>query len=193
MSAKYLETIRAVDGKIFNLKYHQKRYESVLNSLSCSNFKNLGDYLSPPREGTFRCRVVYSVDEISVVYYKYEKKSISSLRLVYDDAISYSMKSIDRAGIEALYALKGKADDILIIKNSLVSDTSIANIAFKKGEVWITPSKPLLKGTTRARLLDEGVIIEAEIGVEELKNFSQVALLNAMVGFDRLQECEFLI
>ncbi len=193
MLTKYLETIRAVDGEIFNLEYHQKRYESVLNSLSCSDFKNLGEYLSPPNAGTFRCRLIYTADEISVEYYKYEKKNISSLKLVYDDNIDYSIKSIDRDRLNALYALKGSADDILIIKNSLITDTSIANIALKKKDRWVTPLKPLLKGTTRSRLLDAGAIIEADIRVEELESFSQIALLNAMIDFDILQECEFLI
>lgn len=193
MSGKYLETIRAVDGKIFNLEHHQKRYESVLKSLSINSFKNLSDYLSPPSKGTFRCRLVYSEDEIIVEYYKYKKKCISSLKLIYDNKIQYSVKSLNRDKIEALYALKESADDILIIRNSFVTDTSIANIAFKKGNIWITPSNPLLKGTTRARLLDEKIIVEADIRVEELENFSQIALFNAMIDFDILQECKFLI
>jgi len=74
-----------------------------------------------------------------------------------------------------------------------VTDTSIANIAFYDNGMWKTPKNPLLKGTTRARLIDEGKLIEADIRVNELRNFSKVALLNAMIDFDVLQECEFLI
>jgi 4-amino-4-deoxychorismate lyase len=76
----------------------------------------------------------------------------------------------------------------LIIKNELVTDTSIANIAFFDGEKWLTPKKPLLKGTTRARLLENGEIFEADIDVHTLKNYTQVALLNAMIDFDIISE-----
>lgn len=193
MTLKYLETIRAVDGEIFNLEYHQRRYEAVLNALGCTDFKKISDYLYPPDEGIYRCRLMYSLDKISVNYHQYEKKIIKRLNLVYDDKIDYSIKLIDRGEVDALYALRGIADDVLIIKNSLVTDTSIANIAFKKNNIWITPSTPLLKGTTRARLLDEGKIIEADIKVEELSTFTQIALINAMIDFDILHECEFLI
>jgi 4-amino-4-deoxychorismate lyase len=65
-----------------------------------------------------------------------------------------------------------------------VTDTSIANVAFYKDGLWFTPKKPLLEGTTRARLLNAGKIIEKDIGVKELKNYSKVALMNAMIDFD---------
>ena len=90
--------------------------------------------------------------------------------------------------------MREEGDDILIIKDLLVTDTSIANIAFEtSGGEWITPKNPLLKGTTRARLLDEGKLKEADIRVHELRSFTKVALLNAMIDFDVLDRCEFLI
>jgi len=74
-------------------------------------------------------------------------------------------------------------DEIIIEQNGYLTDTTIANIAFYDGERWITPAKPLLKGTMRAKLLDEGLLHEKEIKKEDLKNYSQVALINAMIGF----------
>ena len=62
-----------------------------------------------------------------------------------------------------------------------------------KNGIWFTPRNPLLKGTTRARLLSVGKIVESDIRVQELRSFSQVALLNAMVDFDILERFEFLI
>jgi 4-amino-4-deoxychorismate lyase len=59
--------------------------------------------------------------------------------------------------------------------------------------MWLTPKTPLLNGTTRQRLLDDGKIVEAEIKVHELRRFTKVALLNAMIGFDILERYEFLI
>ena len=119
-----------------------------------------------------------------MTYHEYKKREINSLKLVYDDRIDYSLKSTSRDELDALYALRGKCDDILIVKNSLVTDTSIANIAFYDSKKWITPASPLLKGTTRARLLDDGKIFESDVYLDDFKSFSKVALLNAMINFD---------
>ncbi len=184
MSSTYLETIRAVDGEVYNLSYHQKRYENVLSSLGFNNFKNLSNYLQPPSVGIYKCRLIYDENIINVTYHPYKKREIKSLKLIYDDTIEYSKKSTSRVAIDKLFAKKGKCDDILIIKDSLVCDTSIANVAFYSSGVWSTPSKPLLNGTTRQRLLDDGKIIEKEIRVQDLHNYSKIALLNAMIDFD---------
>jgi 4-amino-4-deoxychorismate lyase len=184
----YLETIRAVDGEVYHLEYHQKRYEKVLTSFGVSEFKNLQDYLNPPSSGLYRCRVVYSLDKVDVTYHAYKKRDINSLKLVYDETIEYSKKSTDRKNIDKLFDMRDKCDDILIVQNSLVKDTSIANVAFYNSGVWYTPSKPLLNGTTRQRLLDEGKIIEEKIKVQDLQKYSKVALLNAMIDFDIIRQ-----
>ena len=187
----FLETIRAVDGEVFHLPYHQKRYESVLKSLGFNDFENLQEYIKPLETGTYRCRLTYNAHNIEVTYHEYKKREVKSLKLVYDDTIDYSKKSTSREIIDNLFEKKEECDDILIVKNSFVCDTSIANVAFYKDGVWSTPSKPLLAGTTRQRLLDEGKIIEAEIKVDDLKNYSKVALLNAMIDFDIISNMTF--
>jgi len=82
---------------------------------------------------------------------------------------------------------KGSTDEILIVQNTLITDTSIANIAFFDGERWLTPKEPLLIGTTRARLLDEQKIFEQDINVADLHKFTAFALMNAMIGFDEIK------
>lgn len=182
--SSYLETIKAVDGKIFNIFYHQKRYESVLNSFGIQKYENLLEYLNPPQKGLYRCRVVYSFDTISVTYHLYKKRDIQTLKLVYDDNIKYDLKLENRERLNDLFQQKNNCNDILIVKNRLITDTTIANIAFFKNGIWFTPKEPLLKGTTRARLLDEGKIVEKSIRVTDIFNYTQVALLNAMIDFD---------
>ncbi len=189
----FLETIKVVDGEIFNLDYHQNRYESVLESLGVQKKEDLSIYINPPEFGLYRCRLLYTKDTIDVSYHKYKKRDISSLKLVFDNTIEYSNKSTCRDDIDKLFDKKEDCDDILIIKNLLVTDTSIANIAFYTDNGWITPKQPLLKGTTRARLIEEGKLSEIDIKVQDLRNFSKVALLNAMIDFDILDRCEFLI
>ncbi|MEN8302905.1 MAG: aminotransferase class IV family protein [Campylobacterota bacterium] len=194
MSSTFLETIRVVDGEIFNLKYHQERYESVLSSLGVKEMQNLREFINPPEWGLYKCRLIYDTQNIKVTFHEYKKRDITTLKVIFENDIEYAYKSTDRGDLDALFEKREECDDILIIKDLLVSDTSVANIAFQtsSGE-WLTPKNPLLKGTTRARLLDEGKIREADIKVHELRSFSKVALLNAMIDFEILDRCEFLI
>ncbi len=193
MKSNFVETIKILDGKIHNLEYHQLRYESVLNSFGVEVYQSLCDFIEPPEWGLYRCRLLYNKESIEVEYHPYKKREISSFKLMFDNDISYSQKSINREHIDTLFEQREDADEILIIKNLMVTDTSIANIAFYRDGSWLTPREPLLKGTTRERLLDEGVIQEADIKANELRSFSKIALLNAMIEFDIIDEFEFLI
>ena len=183
-SNTYLETIKIQDGEIFHLEYHQKRYERVLSFLGLQEFSDLSKYISPPLEGLYRCRVVYDEESVEVTYHPYVKRDINNLKIIYDDTIEYTHKSTARDEINALFAKRGRYDDILIVKNSFITDTSIANIALKKDDIWYTPASPLLRGTTRERLLRKGYIVEKDIHLDEVYDYSEVALLNAMIDFD---------
>ena len=184
-SKMYLETIRSVDGSIKNIAYHQERYESVLRYFGVFEFQNLECYLHPPQSGLYRCRLLYDLEgNISVTYHKYHKRNISSLKLLHDETIEYTFKSIKREKIDRLFALREEFDDVLIVKNNLLRDTTVANIALYCDGIWFTPKTPLLRGTTRERLLREGKIIERDIHVDTIYNYSRVALLNAMIDFD---------
>ncbi len=177
---QYLETIKALDGTLYNLEYHQKRLDKTVKNANII----LKDIIIPPLSGLFRCRVVYNNNNYEVSYHPYKKKNIQTLKLVFADAISYARKYAERSQIDALTRQKSLCDDILIVKNGLITDTSIANVAFKYKSNWVTPKKPLLYGTTRTRLLEKHKIIEEDICVKDLENFTQVALMNAMVDFD---------
>ncbi len=195
---EFFETIKIENAQVFYLSYHQKRYESVLRSFGVYEYKNLKDYIDPPAKGLYRCRLVYKVHKkthsIDVAYIPYKKKDIQSLQVVYDDTLEYRYKSTNRDRINKLFLARGRCDDILVVKNSLVTDTSIANIAFyDDAKGWITPKEPLLKGTTRERLLEEGFLSEKDIEVQELKHFSKIALVNAMIGFDVIKGCQILL
>ena len=187
----FLETIKVLDGEVYNISYHQERYENVQRSLGATNCKNLKDYLHPPSNGLYRCRVVYTSDTIEVTYHPYVKKEVHSLKIVYDDAIEYSKKTTNREAIDRLYEKRGSCDDILISRNNLVSDTSIANIALYKEGIWYTPASPLLNGTTRQRYIDNGVLKPKDIDVDTLKEYTRVALLNAMIDFDIITNISF--
>ncbi|MBN2816979.1 MAG: aminotransferase class IV [Campylobacterales bacterium] len=183
MSKAYLETIKALNGELFHLQYHQERLNKALD-ISSNKPHSLKDILSPPPFGLYRCRVVYDHENISVEYIPYVKRRVERLKIIYNDEITYEKKYADRKLIDTLFTLRGECDDILMVKSGLIRDTSIANIAFFDGDKWITPKRPLLEGTTRARYLNEKKIIAQDIFVDDLASFSKVALLNAMIDFD---------
>lgn len=188
MNKKYIETIKSVNGVVYNLAYHQQRLESVLSTLTNATIHNLLESLNPPQNATFRCRVVYDENNIEVEYIPYVKRQVRSLKLVYSDDIEYSKKYKNRELLDELFMLKADYDDILIVKSGLVTDTSIANIAFYDGFEWITPKRPLLKGTMRQKCLETKNLSQKDIFVDDLKNYKKVALMNAMIDFDIIAE-----
>lgn len=180
---KYFETIKCEDFEIFNLEYHEKR---VANSIGLN--LNLQEYIYPPTNELLRCKVIYNENEIlSVDFFPYKKREIKSFKVINDDKINYSKKYLDRSSLDRLFDKKDTCDEIIIVKNGLLTDTSIANIAIFDGNSWLTPKKPLLLGTTRARLLKEGKILEKDIDLKMLKNAKKIALMNAMIDFDILE------
>ena len=184
MSKKYLESIKLIDGELYHLEYHQKRVESVVGR----GIYRLQDMLVPPSEGLYRCRILYDAISFDVEYLSYQKRKIQTFKLIHDDFIEYSKKYAERSPLENLLQHRAECDDIIIVKNGLLTDTSIANIAFFDGERWLTPKTPLLQGTTRERLLDEGKIEKRDIGLQDIQSFKKIALMNAMIDFDIIAE-----
>jgi 4-amino-4-deoxychorismate lyase len=182
----FFETIKIQDSEPMHLEYHQKRYESVLSHFNKKDFKTLKDYIDAPKNGLYRCRLVYTpddIDNIKVEYFEYKKRDVRTLKIIHDNEIEYTLKSTNRTALDELFLKREDAQDILIVKDNLITDTTIANIAFFDG-IWKTPRTPLLKGTTRQRLLEASQIYEADIRVEAIQGFSKVALFNAMIDFD---------
>ncbi len=180
----YFETIKCDDYEVFNLDYHTQR---VSNTLALNI--NLGEYIYPPNNKLLRCKLIYDESGVlSVDYFIYKKREINSFKLIYDDEITYSKKYLNRDSLDKNFEKKENAHEIIIVKNGFITDTSIANIAIYLNNIWITPKKPLLLGTTRARYLKEGKIIEKDISVDDLQKASKIALMNAMIDFDILED-----
>lgn len=180
-----IESICCVDGAIKNVHYHNMRMnKSRLDLFGCKDAINILDYITihePVNKGIWKIRIHYDEAITSIEYELYKKKSIQSLKVVYDDTIDYSFKYADRSHIAKLFEERNKADDILIIKNGFVTDSSSANVVFYDGYKLLTPTTPLLPGTKRAKLIDEGKIIEKIIKVKDISSFSHVNLINAFL------------
>jgi 4-amino-4-deoxychorismate lyase len=178
-----IETIKIENGHIYNIEWHNLRFNSSRKELfGVEKSLYLQKYITPPKNSLFRCRILYDKDIISIEYIPYQVRKIKTFKIVEAD-IDYRYKYSNRMQIEQMKAKALPFDEIIIEKNELITDTSIANIAFYDGKSWLTPKKPLLKGTMRAKLLSEKRLIEKDIKSEELKEFSHFALMNAMIGF----------
>jgi 4-amino-4-deoxychorismate lyase len=136
-----------------------------------------------PREPLLRCRVVYGRELVSVECTPYSPREIRTLEVVHVGELTYDYKFLDRTPLDRLVAASD-ADDVLIIREGLVTDASFANVVFIRNTEWITPSTPLLRGTRRADLLSRGRIRESSVRVEEIGGFSHVMLINALRGPD---------
>ncbi len=174
-----------MDGEIINPSYHSRRMnESRLNLLNRTDSYDIRDIVTVPEDcmrGIYKCRIVYSEKILDVTIEKYTRRNISSLKLVYDDTIDYSYKFENKERLLSLQARRGGCDDILIVKNGQITDTSFSNIIFFNGRSWVTPASPLLKGTKRAHLLAEGLIQEERVTIEDIPSFRDAALINAML------------
>lgn len=181
MCPVYFESIRVADGKVFHLDYHQRRVERI----SAVQLQEAVDRVSLPQKGLYKLRISYTPTAIlRTDIQAYTPKDIDSLKGVYDDHIDYSLKSEDRSALNRLHRLRESCDDVLIIKNGRVTDTSYCNILFSDGAKWITSDTPLLEGTCRARLIEEEKVGVEEIRVTDLHAFKYYMLVNAMLDFD---------
>jgi 4-amino-4-deoxychorismate lyase len=181
--ALLLETIRCEDGYIHHLPYHQSRCTySRQQCFATKDSLDLASILEPPKQGVYRCRILYNKSIQKIEYIPYETKEIQSLNII-TSSIEYPLKYANREALNTLKALSPQSDDILIEKDGYLRDTSIANIAFYNGKTWHTPKYPLLHGTMRQNMIDKGRIEVKEIHINHLSSYSKVALMNAMIGF----------
>ena len=147
----------------------------------------LADILSHecvPSEGLFKTRIIYDSEIKKIEFVPYIMRPVQSLKLIHDNSISYKYKFLDRATLDNLFAQRAEADDILIVRDGLITDTWYANIILKKEGRWFTPDSYLLNGTMRQSLLDAGLVEEIRIGVSDLKQYQSARMINSMLGMD---------
>lgn len=183
------ESIRVTDGQLLNLPYHQQRVAKWSNANLATYINNNANY---PSTGTHKLRITYRKDGIyGHSIEPYTPRIVESLRLTIEDNIDYEKKFNDRTVFDNLMARRGDCDDILIIKNGIVTDTSFANIVFFDGQNWVTPETPLLEGTCRARLIDQNIITPRVIMPTDLTLFSKFMIINSMLDFDTQRAVEY--
>ncbi len=181
------ETVKIENGKIYNLEFHQKRVENAYKNFFKSKCKlNLAEVIQDfPKKNLYRAKIIYNIQGLAdISYYIYSKREIKNLMLIEVPNIDYSYKYLNREIFEKINK-KFNADEFIITKNGYLTDTTISNTAFyhTQKQQWHTPDKPLLYGTTLDRHIKSKKLKPKQIHYKDLKNYSKIALLNAMAGF----------
>lgn len=181
------ESIKILNGVPLNIRWHENRIRRSLDEISLPYDKDIPLNIPIPdefKQGIVKCRYTFGKVSGKISFEFYKKKSIRTLKLVTSDTIDYHLKFCDRRLLDSLYEKRNGCDDILIVKNGFITDTSISNVVFFDDNKWYTPARPLLKGTCRERLLENGLISEMEIHQNDLRSFRYCKLINAMRDFD---------
>jgi 4-amino-4-deoxychorismate lyase len=176
------------NSQIKNEQYHESRFRksymqqykthpsySLFDGIHLTNLDNTLKY---------KVRIGYKQNGTRYSISEYENSIPTTLKLVNDETISYAIKRNNRKKLNLLFKQKGDFEDVLIVKNGLITDASYSNILLNDGKQIVTPSTPLLEGTCRARLLDENKITEKRISEADLQNFESFQLVNALNDFD---------
>ena len=195
-----LETILYRHGKLQHLPWHQARFDQTRFELfGQRNTLDLSSYFEawyrtqahPFEEDAadayyHRYRILYDAQGIHFAeMVKTKRRTVKTLQLVFDDALEYAYKWADRQALETHFnRVSANADDFLLVRGGLLTDTYTANIAFFDGQQWVTPAKPLLYGTKRAQLLAQKLIEPADLQVSDLTHFQEARLINASTDLE---------
>lgn len=190
-SPLFIESICIQDGKAPLITYHHRRANKTrLDHYDCERLLDLSKEidLSKGTSERTKCRIIYGKEIISIEYKPYTIRPIKSLQIVdVDTTYAYSYKFQNRKKLDEYYSRRGQADDIIMIKKGFVTDSYYGNLAFLKDGLWFTPMNPMLEGTRRAQLIENGKLIERQIARDEIQEFDSVRIFNAMIEFGEVE------
>ena len=147
----FIETIRVEDGTFVRPELHlQRMRQTVREAYGVASGFDLADGSIPlqHRKGTVKCRIVYGRSLSEISFAPYVPREIRSLRLVAaDDELDYHLKYADRSALARLLQRRDDCDEILIVRDGAITDTSYSNVAFFDGRKYVTPDTFLLYGS----------------------------------------------
>lgn len=185
--SRFIESIKIEDQQMYLLDLHQRRVDETFAHFGKEGSLNLEKIykgLEHDGDGLFKLKISYDLDKnFSTQIIPYAISELDSFKLVENNSYDYSFKFEDRAPLE-LMLRQAKTNEIIIVKNNHITDTSFSNILFKKGKDWYTPTTSLLNGVQRQHLLKTKKIKQTEITVQNLTEYSHFQLINAMNDFD---------
>lgn len=184
---QFIESIKIEDQEIFLLEYHQKRVNETFRQFgkeTSIDLEKIVKNLQHDEDGLYKLRIVYDLErKFTTQLIPYAIAEIDDFQLVENNNIDYSFKYENRKEF-AVMKEEARSEEIIIVKNNRVTDTSFSNLLFLKGKEWYTPNTYLLNGVQRQYLLKNKKIKEAEITLQNLKEFSHFQIINALNDFD---------
>ena len=184
---QFIESIKIEDQEIFLLDYHQKRVNETFKQFgkeTSIDLEKIFKNLQHDEDGLYKLRIVYDLDrKYTTQLIPYAIPEIDDFKLVENNTIDYSFKYENRKELNMMKE-KAKAEEIIIVKNNRITDTSFSNLLFQKGKDWFTPDTYLLNGVQRQYLLKNKKIKEAEITLQNLREFSHFQIINALNDFN---------
>ncbi|HBG69455.1 MAG: hypothetical protein A2W93_01420 [Bacteroidetes bacterium GWF2_43_63] len=178
----FFETIRVVNGVIQHADFHHERMrKTCISNFNEFHFEKVLDHLELPEKGIMKLNIWYNKTEMEIRFSEYIPAIIKKIALVEcNPDFDYSFKCTDRSYLNKLLQSTPGADEIVIVKNGMVTDTSKANIVFEKDGVFYTPDTFLLNGTMRQFLLTTGKVTEKAIKAEDISEYERIYFINAM-------------
>lgn len=187
--SRFIESIKVEDQKIFLTELHQKRMNDTFSNFGkeCKiDIYSLFVNLEHDEDGLYKFRIEYDLDNnFKTQIIPYAISEHDDFELVIDNEIDYNYKSAERTQFQKLKN-DISADEIIIVKENQITDTSYSNLLFLKDKTWFTPKSYLLNGVMRQSLLASKKIKETEINLNDIKEFSHFQLINALNDFDEM-------
>jgi 4-amino-4-deoxychorismate lyase len=185
----YFESIKLRDGQIYLWPLHAERMERTIYDHHHKKIEwapLLKALTSVPKKGLYKLRIEYNAGHFTIAFHSYHPRHIKKLYAIETHDLMYSYKYTDRTMLEKYTALLSASEDIVIIRQGQVTDSSYSNLAFFDGSHWYTPLTCLLEGVKRKDLISRGILIPTILAVHDLHRFSKLSLINAMLDLDEL-------
>lgn len=195
-----IETIRVQDGSISLLPLHLERMQTSLETLglvdcpmmrlitSSRLSQELVNYVQSHStifpSPTLKLRITYTHRGVQTcTLTAYNIRPVERLRLWHvSENFCYSLKRSDRANLDQ--AVQQAGGEVILVRGGEITDTSYSNIVVRLGGELLTPERPLLRGVMREHLLRSGQIRTARLTPEDLKQATEIHLINAMMPLD---------
>lgn len=204
-STSFIETFMLRGGELIAGKLHRERMLRTLRKqgaetsstflqslLSTSPWQEVEAYLTEQQilpATTYRLTLEYSLAGLSAIrLVPYCKRTIRALRpLPLPDGFDYSYKYADRSFFEQMKAELADDEEPLFVRpDGTITDTSFTNVLIETESGYLTPARPLLKGTQREGLLRAGLIAEADdLTLSTLRSKAKaILLINALLPLE---------
>ena len=141
---QFIESICCEKGRPNLLGLHQERLKRTFSKFfpKDSPFDLINIITNIPSQGKYKCRLTYNANSYKINFQPYRAKEIRSMQIIHNDKIQYEYKASDRKKLDSLFQSRKEADDIIIIKSGLVTDSYYANLIFFDDKKWWTPQDP---------------------------------------------------